>query len=212
MLPQYMKHFLIIGFSSLWTGFRFQGLLWLIPFSLCLLGGTEQPVPRCSHIKACAGQLMFEHPNPQPSFFPNFNGCRCCHFPSPTTACVMFCTQTRRGQESFVRPSKGASRSPLDDKTLHWPLALKTVTIEWSKGLSTRACSRKKERNREKKTLSPTRRMNINTCKDGSRGKTDGPYEHSPFFSRSVREGKGRFPLLSVWLSLLTFVNEWKIR
>lgn len=150
---------------------------------------------------------MFEHTNPQPSFFPNFNGCRCCHFPSPTTACVMFCTQTQRGQESFVRPSKGASHSPLDDKTPRWPLALKTVTVQWSKGLSTRACSRKKERKKKTHSLRHAR-VSINTCKDGGRGKTDGPHERSPFFSRSVREGKGRFPSLSVRRSLLTFLNE----
>lgn len=72
------------------------------------------------------------------------------------------------------------------------------------------AQERKKER---KKTHSLRHaRVSINTCKDGGRGKTDGPHERSPFFSRSVREGKGRFPSLSVRRSLLTFLNEWKIR
>lgn len=155
------------------------------------MGETEQPVPRCSHLKACAGQLMFEHPNPQPSFFPNFNGCRCCHFPSPTTACVVFCTQTGRGQESFVRPSKGASRSPLAGKTPCWPLALKTVTMQRSKGLSTRACSRKKEGN----TLSPTR-TSEHKHMQRRRPRQDGWPALAPSIFRQIsRRGKGQVSL-----------------
>lgn len=59
---------------------------------------------------------MFEHHNPQPSFFPNFNSCRCCHFPQNNYLCNVLHTNPKRAQaggcllctETFVRPSKGS--------------------------------------------------------------------------------------------------------
>lgn len=100
---------------------------WFLLISLSLLILTLPPMDSgkmplyrtaCSQVQSYQGlhrTAMFEQPNPQPSFFPNFNSCRCCHFPPTTTASVMFCTQTQRGpaqQETFVRPSK-ASRTCL---------------------------------------------------------------------------------------------------
>lgn len=71
---------------------------------------AEQPVPRCSHIKARTGQqclnaLILSLHSSQTSI-------AAAVATSPTTtASVMFCTQTQRGprlQEIFVRPSKGS--------------------------------------------------------------------------------------------------------
>lgn len=69
----------------------------------------------CSQVQPYQGlhrTAMFEHANPQPSFFPNFNRCRCWHYPPPTPDNHSFCNvlhtkQTRAGlREAFVRPSK----------------------------------------------------------------------------------------------------------
>lgn len=209
-----MKRFLIIGFSSLPKGrsLRFQSLLWLIPSLLCQWGKLNSQFPgavisRLAQDSWCLNTLILSLHSFQTSM-----AAAVATSPRQQPPVSCFAHKPREGKSRSLDLQKRASHSALDDKTPHRPLALKTVTIEWSKGPGTRACSRKTERKREKKTLSPTRRMNINTCKDRSRGKMDGPYEHSQFFSRSVREGKGRFPLLLVWLSLLTFFNEWKIR
>lgn len=88
-------------FRSYW-----QSCSWTLGNCHC----TEQPVPRCSHIKACTGQqclntLILSLHSSQTSI-------AAAVATSPTTtACVMFCTQTQRGpslQETFVRPSKGS--------------------------------------------------------------------------------------------------------
>lgn len=88
----------------------------LSTLTVVLRGSGKRPPNRtaCSQVQSYQGlqrTAMFEHPNPQPSFFPNFNSCRCCHFSPTTTGSAMFCTQTQRGpgrRGAFVRPSKGS--------------------------------------------------------------------------------------------------------
>lgn len=103
--------------------------------------GTEQPVPRCSHIKACTGQrclntLILSLHSSQTSMATAVAT-------SPTTtASVMFCTQTQRGpalQESFVRPSKGSCTCLMIKHCFDPSLWRVLQYMKWSKGLSTHA-------------------------------------------------------------------------
>lgn len=121
------------------TLLRLLLLYWQNCTALGLCHGTEQPVPRCSHIKACTGQrclntLILSLHSSQTSMATAVAT-------SPTTtASVMFCTQTQRAlQESFVRPSKG-SRTCLMIKHCFDPSLWRVLQyMKWSKGLSTHA-------------------------------------------------------------------------
>lgn len=200
-----------------------QVLDFRVPFGSflpCSAGGRNWTA--CSQVQSyqglrCEGQLMFKHPNPQPSFFPNFNAFAAVAT-SPRQQPPVSCFAHKPGKgksRSLDLQRGGASRSSLDDKTSALASRFEGCDNGAEQGARAhvRAQGRKKveERERKNNTLWQVA-LNINTCKGGSTGKTDGPYEHSPFFSRSVWEGKGRFPSLSARLSLLTFLNKWKIR
>lgn len=91
---------------------------------------TEQPVPRCSHIKACTGQrclntLILSLHSSQTSIA---TAVATSH---RTTASAMFCTQTQREPmwlKSFVRPSKGSWTCSMIERCF-CPFPLKTATI-----------------------------------------------------------------------------------
>lgn len=93
-------------------------------------------IPRhtaCSQVQPYQGlhrTAMFEHANPQPSCFPNFNRCRCWHSPPPQPQSLQcFAHKTNQGRSEWsIRKTFKATLNLPGDKTLFWLKALKRAT------------------------------------------------------------------------------------
>lgn len=181
-------------FQGLCSFFSSETVMSLWQYGSWTLGNchcTEQPVPRCSHIKACAGQwclntLILSLHSSQTSI-------AAAVATSPTTtASAMFCTQTQRGpglQETFVRPSKG-SRTCLMIKHCFDPSLWRVLQyMNCTKSLSTHALCK----------LSHPCAHTRGYIQNWHREKMDSRSEYSPFCSNlqinPKRKGQGSRPI-----------------